>query len=68
MALTQVHVDRVAGSELLLNHFAPGDGYEFAHQVVQKGPKKWKLSFQRAWLTEFEFDVFPFEGWKVCLL
>ena len=58
MAGTQVHVDRVAGAELLLNHFTPGDGYEFTHQVVQKGAKKWKLSFQRACLTEFQWLVY----------
>ena len=46
MTVTQVHADRVAGAELLLNHFTPGEGYEFTHQVVQKGAKKWKLSFQ----------------------
>ena len=44
---TQVHANRVAGTELLLNHCTPGDGYEFTHQVS---------------------GVFPFEGWKVCLL
>ena len=33
--------------ELLLNHFTPGDGDEFAHEAVQKGAHKWKLSFQR---------------------
>ena len=43
MAGTQVHVDRVGGAELLLNHFTPGDGYEFTHQVVQKGAKKWRV-------------------------
>ena len=60
MVGTQVglHVDRVAGAELLLNHFTPGDGYEFTHQVVQKGAKKWKLSFQRACLTEFQWLVY----------
>ena len=26
VAGTQVHVDRVAGAELLLNHFTPGGG------------------------------------------
>ena len=40
MAGTQVHVHRVAGAELMLNHFTPGDGYEFTHQFVQKGAKK----------------------------
>ena len=44
--------------ELLLNHFTPGDGYEFAHETVQKGAKKWKLTFQRAWLTELEWLVY----------
>ena len=58
MAGTQVHVDRVAGAELLLNHFTRCDGYEFTHQVVQKGAKKWKLSFQRACLTEFQWLVY----------
>ena len=57
MAGTQVPFDRVAGAELLLNHFTPGDGYEFIHQVVQKGTKKWKLSFQWACLTEFQWLV-----------
>ena len=41
-----------------MNHFTPGEGYEFAHQVVQKGAKKWKLYFQLAWLTEFEWLVY----------
>ena len=58
VAGTQVYGDRVAGAELLLNHFTPGDGYEFTHQVVQKGAKKWKLSFQRACLTEFQWLVY----------
>ena len=26
VAVTQVHVDRVEGAELVLNHFTPGDG------------------------------------------
>ena len=64
VAGTQVHADRVAGAKLLLNHFTPGDGYEFTHQFVQNGTKKWKLSFQRACLTEFEW-LFPCEGWRV---
>ena len=31
--------------KLLLNHFTPGDDYEFSHQAVQKRAKKWKLSY-----------------------
>ena len=58
MAGTQVDVDRVAGAELLMNHFTPGVGYDLTHQVVQKGAKKWKLSFQRACLTEFQWLVY----------
>ena len=64
VAGTQVHADRVAGTKLLLNHFTPSDGSEFTHQFVQNGMKKWKLSFQRACLTEFEW-LFPCEGWRV---
>ena len=45
---SQVPANRVAGTDLLLNHFTPGDGYEFTHQVVQKEAKKWKLYFQTA--------------------
>ena len=45
VAGTQVHADRVAGAELLLNHFTPGDGSEFTHQFVQNGTKKWKFDF-----------------------
>ena len=49
--------------ELLLNHFTPGDGYEFAHEAVQKGGNKWKLSVQRAWQTELEWLVYsPMKG------
>ena len=64
VAGTQVHADRVAGTKLMLNHFTPCDGSEFTHQFVQNGMKKWKLSFQRACLTEFEW-LFPCEGWRV---
>ena len=45
-------------NSLLLNHFTPGDGYEFAHETVQKGANKRKLSVQRAWLTELEWLVY----------
>ena len=45
--------------ELLLNHFIPGDGYDFAHEAVQKRANKWKLAVQRAWQTEFEWLVYP---------
>ena len=63
---TQVHADRVAGAELLLNHFTSGDGYEFTHQVVQKGAKKWKLSFQTDVPNRVRVaGVFPYEGWRV---
>ena len=49
--------------ELLLNHFTPGDGYEFAHEAVQTGSNKWKLSDQRAWQTELEWLVYsPMKG------
>ena len=69
MTVTQVHADRVAGTELLLNHFTPGDGYEFTHQVVLMGAKKWKLSFQTGVDNRVRVaGVFPFEVWKVCLL
>ena len=53
--------------ELLLNHFTPGDGYDFAHEAVQKGANKWKLSFQLAWLTELEWLVYsPVKGGGYC--
>ena len=58
--------------ELLLNQFTSGDGYEFAHEAVQKGANKWKLSVQRAWLSELEWLVYsPMKGggyWKYCFL
>ena len=69
MTGTQVHADRLAGTELLLNHFTPGDGYEFIQQVVQKGAKTWKLSFQTGVDNRVRVaGVFLFEGRKVCLL
>ena len=65
MTGTQVYADRLAGTELLLNHFTPGDGYEFTHQVVQEGAKKWKLSFQTGVDNRGRAaGVFPFEGWN----
>ena len=64
-----MYVDRVAGAELLLNHFTPGDGYEFTHQVVQKGAKKWKLYFQKGVPNRVRVaGVFPCEGWRVLQL
>ena len=66
---SQVPANRVAGTELTLNHFTPGDGYEFTHQVVQKEAKKWKLSFQTGVDNRVRVaGVFPFEGRNVCLL
>ena len=29
--------------KLLLNHFTPGDSYEFAHQVARNGANKWLI-------------------------
>ena len=57
---TQVHADRVAGAELLLNHFILGDRYEFTHQVVQKGRRHGSCLFKWTCLIEFE--------WLVCSL
>ena len=67
VAGTRVNIDRVAGAELLLNHFTPGDRYEFTYQIVQTGAKKWKLCLQRACLTEFEWLVYsPVKGGGHC--
>ena len=63
---TQVHADRVEGAELLLNHFTPCDRYEFTHQVVQKGEKTWKLSFQMDVPNRVRVaGVFPCEGRRI---
>ena len=62
VAGAQVHADRVAGAELLLNHFTPGGGYEFM-SFVQKGAKTWKLSFQMDVPNRVRVaGVFPCEG------
>ena len=53
--------------EILLNHITPGDAYEFDHQAVQKEANEWKLSVQRAWLTDFEWVVHsPVKGGEYC--
>ena len=50
--------DNQKSNSLLLNHFTPCDGYEFAHETLPKGANKLKLSVQRAWLTELECLVY----------
>ena len=68
VAGTQIglHADRVAGAELLLNHFTPGYGHEFTHQFEQKGAKKWKLSFQMDVPNRVRVaGVFPCEGRRI---